>query len=283
MTTTTTRPDSSGQDSLRWDSTFPVLRLEGAGARSFLQGQTSADIQHEDVELIQSCWLTATGRLRALLEIQLDDSGANVLVLAGDADAVATGFDQVIFPADRVRLRDAGRQRRLQSLNRSEANQVMWLSADQPLPANWANRLAADPEELEHWRVEQGWPTGDGELNGDTNPFELGLADWVSLSKGCYLGQETMAKLASQAGVKQQLRCWSCTEKLETQQRLFHNEDRAGMVTSVLPKRVNQHWIGLALIRKQWLDELSLHGPDKQLVTISRPHGFQDPPHPDAR
>ena len=28
-----------------WDAMFPTLRLEGAGARGFLQGQTSADLQ----------------------------------------------------------------------------------------------------------------------------------------------------------------------------------------------------------------------------------------------
>ena len=27
-----------------------------------------------------------------------------------------------------------------------------------------------------------GWP-GSGELNGDTNPYELGLTSWVSFSK----------------------------------------------------------------------------------------------------
>ena len=43
----------------------------------------------------------------------------------------------------------------------------------------------------------QGISPGSAELTGDTNPFELGLADRVSLDKGCYLGQETMAKLAS--------------------------------------------------------------------------------------
>ena len=45
-----------------WDAAFPTLRLEGAGARGFLQGQTSADLQAAPTgALIQSCWPTATG------------------------------------------------------------------------------------------------------------------------------------------------------------------------------------------------------------------------------
>ena len=74
---------------LLWQGEFPLLRLEGAGARDFLQGQTSADLREiPQGELVQSCWLSATGRLRGLLELRLDATGADVLVLAGDADAI---------------------------------------------------------------------------------------------------------------------------------------------------------------------------------------------------
>ena len=50
---------------LLWQDDFPLLRLEGPGARDFLQGQTSADINAAVIgEPMQACWLTATGRLR---------------------------------------------------------------------------------------------------------------------------------------------------------------------------------------------------------------------------
>ena len=91
---------------LFWDAQVPWLRLNGSGARQFLQGQTSADLNAlQSGDLLQTCWLTATGRLRAVLELRFDAEGADVIVLAGEASAVHAGFDQVIFPADRVRLR----------------------------------------------------------------------------------------------------------------------------------------------------------------------------------
>ena len=37
------------------------------------------------------------------------------------------------------------------------------------------------------------------------NPLEAGLYHAVSLSKGCYVGQETLAKVHNKAAVKQQL------------------------------------------------------------------------------
>jgi len=270
-----------------WDDTFPLLRLEGSGARSFLHGQTSAELQQAaEGPLIRSCWLTATGRVQALLEIRLDGSGADVLVLAGDAGALAAGFDRVIFPADKVRLGATVQRRRLQRLTLvSDANgwndAVHWLEADQEAPA-WGTLPAATAAELETWRLEQGLPFGPGELNGETNPLELGLVDWLSLSKGCYLGQETVAKLAARGGCKQQLRRWQRLAPLpeqviETGTQLLHGEERAGVITSVLHH--NGSWTGLALVRRAALTATNLQlAGSGAVVQLSVPTGFREPP-----
>lgn len=261
-----------------WDSTFPLLRLNGGGARDFLQGQTTADLRSTpEGELQQSCWLTATGRLRALLELRLDPEGADVLVLAGDADALVAGFDQVIFPADRVRLGERRLQRRIQPLRTDTA--PIWILPDDSLPKAMKDSNALDPSAVERWRLQQGFPPGAGELGGDSNPFELGLAKCISLDKGCYLGQETMAKLAGKGGVKQQLRCWRSSTPLQTGDRLMANDERAGVVTSVLALP-DHEWSGLVLIRRQHLARNELQAPNGQTVAIKRPERFQDPPSP---
>ena len=275
-----TMPTPGPFDTLRWDASFPLLRLDGSGARDFLQGQTSADLNSAGETLIRSCWLNATGRLQALLEIHVDDAGADLLVLAGDGETVATGLDRVIFPADRVRLTKAGEQRRLQALRSNGA--VIWIGQDATLDADWKPLERADERQLEHWRLLQGWPSSPGELNGDTNPFELGLSPWVSLSKGCYLGQETMAKLASSGGVKQQLRCWSSDTALVSGDTLISGELRAGVVTSALEIEPRESWLGLALVRRQHLDANRLSGPQGQLLTLQIPSGFEAPPQPSA-
>ena len=260
-----------------WDASLSCLRLNGAGARDFLQGQTSADLNAAQPDtLLTSCWLTATGRLRALLEIRLDAQGADVLVLAGDAEAVRKGFDQVIFPADRVRLTSMHRQRRLQALKAD--GPVTWLDAEAPWPEPWRGLAPADDRMLELWRIQRGWPSGAGELNGDTNPFELGLSSWVSLSKGCYLGQETMAKLAGSGGVKQQLRCWRSTHEIQAGTVLRRNGERAGVITTSLQRPDDACWIGLALVRRQQLDAEHLATEDGRELTIGTPTGFTAPP-----
>ena len=100
-------------------------------------------------------------------------------------------------------------------------------------------------------------------FRSDHNPFELGLADRVSLTKGCYVGQETLARLATYDGVKQQLRRWwiSAAEaaSLTAEQLACGAElsdasgERAGRLSSAL-RLEDGRWIGLALVRRRWLD-----------------------------
>ena len=275
-------------DSLIWDATFPLLRLEGSGCAGFLHGQTSASVNGaSEGKLIPACWLNATGRVQALLEIRLDDAGADVLVLHGDADLVIRGFDRVIFPADRVRLGPKREQRRLQRLQQGQlpaTDAVLWLDDGAEPPTTWEAPTSSSAQVLEAWRMREGWPLSDAELNGDTTPFELGLAHWVKLDKGCYLGQETVAKLASRGGVKQQLRSWRSTTafeepRLKSGDRLSLMAERAGVITSAARDPQSGQWFGLALVRRQALDVEKLDaGTEAIPLNLQRPGGFCDPP-----
>jgi tRNA-modifying protein YgfZ len=62
-----------------------------------------------------------------------------------------------------------------------------------------------DENAWECLRIEQGRPKPDAELTEDYNPLEVGLWDTISFSKGCYIGQETIARLNTYKGVKQHL------------------------------------------------------------------------------
>ncbi len=48
---------------------------------------------------------------------------------------------------------------------------------------------------LEAWRVLSGVPAPGHELTEEANPLEVGLHEAVSFSKGCYVGQEVVARL----------------------------------------------------------------------------------------
>ncbi|NET57615.1 MAG: folate-binding protein YgfZ [Symploca sp. SIO2E6] len=68
-----------------------------------------------------------------------------------------------------------------------------------------AGAIPLDSQTWEQLRIEQGRPVPDLELTEDYNPLEAGLWQTISLEKGCYIGQETIARLNTYKGVKQRL------------------------------------------------------------------------------
>lgn len=104
----------------------------------------------------------------------------------------------------------------------------------------------------------------------------------MSLSKGCYLGQETLARLATYDGVKQQLRRWHLPagegNAPEPGAGLVQGEGaRAGQVTTVLALPEGG-WMGLALVRRAALAEPRLATAAGAWLTLSQPDGVQEPP-----
>jgi folate-binding protein YgfZ len=166
---------------------------------------------------------------------------------------------------------------------------VFWTEDEPSASDRFPASEAANATQLDRWRIGQGWPLSAGELDGTTNPFELGLSPWVHLNKGCYLGQETVAKLASKGEVKQQLRSWRAfSSELQgtVPQRgtvLRRQGERAGVITSALEiasaEGLPQEWIGLALVRRQALadPQLSLDN-DQGSIQLFKPQAFSEPP-----
>ena len=289
-----------------------LIRLDGPDTGRFLHGQTSSAIEGQQPgSWIPSCCTTATGRLRALAEVLVDRDGAWLLLRGADGTALWQALERVLFPADRVQLGPVTAVRWITPLGDGcdalpQVADGSWIAledgsgwllgrqlvllANAELPAWLADRAPLRAREQERWRIQQGVPAAPGEINDDTNPFEVGLADRVSLSKGCYVGQETLAKLATYDGVKQQLRrwFWRGTQGPGEPGTVLYgamtgeesSSQRAGLITSSLALE-DGLWIGLALVRRQSLQQTCLRAgpdPDSALLELSRPPACVDPP-----
>jgi folate-binding protein YgfZ len=64
----------------------------------------------------------------------------------------------------------------------------------------------ADEATLETLRIEAGWPGAGRELTEHWNPLEADLQWAVSFTKGCYTGQEVVARLTTYKKVQRTLR-----------------------------------------------------------------------------
>jgi tRNA-modifying protein YgfZ len=99
----------------------------------------------------------------------------------------------------------------------------------------------------EQLRIQQGRPVPENELTEDYNPLEVGLWQTISLTKGCYIGQETIARLNTYKGVKQQLWGVRLQAPVEPGTAIKIGEEKVGTLTSFT--ETDQGPIGLAYIR----------------------------------
>ncbi|MGL4621128.1 CAF17-like 4Fe-4S cluster assembly/insertion protein YgfZ [Chroococcidiopsis sp.] len=84
----------------------------------------------------------------------------------------------------------------------------------------------------ERLRIEQGRPVPDKELTEDYNPLEAGLWQTISFNKGCYIGQETIARLNTYKGVKQHLWGIRLNAPAEPGSIITVGEEKVGILTS---------------------------------------------------
>ncbi|MDJ0800383.1 MAG: folate-binding protein [Calothrix sp. MO_167.B12] len=96
-------------------------------------------------------------------------------------------------------------------------------------------------------RILQGRPMPDLELTDDYNPLEVGLWQTISFDKGCYIGQETIARLNTYKGVKQYLWGIRLTAPVEPGTLITIGEEKVGKLTSYTPT-VDGHF-GLGYVR----------------------------------
>lgn len=99
----------------------------------------------------------------------------------------------------------------------------------------------------EQLRIRQGRPAPDLELTEDYNPLEAGLWQTISFEKGCYIGQETIARLNTYKGVKQQLWGLRLSAPTEPGTTVTAGEDKVGTLTSYA--ETSEGSFGLAYIR----------------------------------
>ncbi|MHC0061402.1 CAF17-like 4Fe-4S cluster assembly/insertion protein YgfZ [Nostoc sp. UIC 10890] len=96
-------------------------------------------------------------------------------------------------------------------------------------------------------RILQGRPAPDSELTDDYNPLEVGLWQTISFNKGCYIGQETIARLNTYKGVKQHLLGIRLSAPAEIGSAIAVGDEKVGKLTSYT--QTADGYFGLGYIR----------------------------------
>ncbi len=248
-----------------WLEEFESFFVEGKDSKRFLNGITTNNM-NLDVPFIQACWLNPKGILRSLLEIHTYKDKLLLVNIEGNIREIKDFFGNMIFPTDNISLSDNFPIFRLQELDKYQSwrkfEPKIFINKD-PKKYCLDNQIELlKSSDLEMWKIWQAIPRLDSEINGENNPLELGLYDLVDFNKGCYLGQETMARLKRISSLKQEIRVWSSSflnENFElNDKKIYLNENKeimTGTITNFLSLS-SKKVIGLAMIKKNYLNQL---------------------------
>jgi tRNA-modifying protein YgfZ len=264
------------------------LALTGADAKEFLAGQVTNDVV--GLRAGEGCYaalLTPKGRM--LGDLRVLDTG-DELLLDMDRGALQAIFDVIrrATIGFAVEMHKRTLQRGLLSLAGPRAREIAG-AADLPATEH-AHRVAtiggaevrviatdvgvdvltlaedtetvrdallaagAEPVSeatLDVLRVETGRPRWGAELDETVIPQEAGLNDRaVSFTKGCYVGQETVARLHWKGKPNRHLRGLRLSAPVPAGAALFLGEREVGRLTSVADSPAHGP-IGLALVRRE--------------------------------
>lgn len=266
------------------------LILSGADRVRFLNGMTTCDVRNlEDGQGAYGFLTTAQGRILSDLFVSADGDRLDLELPSGLAPVVAEHFGRYIV-ADRVEIsqpsggvrvdlagptatvRVAGRPSievgegtlpLVETGRYGAAGFSAWIEVDElaGLLGRAADERGKDLPTLvgyEAWetvRVEAGRPRFGQDFDAENLPQETGFDDAVSYAKGCYLGQEIVARIHYRGQVPRGPR----SLRLDSESRpplatpIRYDGHEVGRLSSVVRSPAHGSVLGLALLhRRAW-------------------------------
>jgi tRNA-modifying protein YgfZ len=269
-------------------SGFGLLIVGGAEAADYLQGQLTNDV--EAIEAgggAYAALLDRKGHMQADMRVLRPDEGPELwLLLEPEGLAAASRHLQMYKIGREVEVRDAGGERSLLSLIGPRSAEI---AGSAPLPENACQAvtvggaeclavgtpagidlvvpadererardalLAAGAAEVsaeaaEILRIEAGRARFGAEMGTETMPAEAGIVEQaVSFTKGCYIGQETVARLHYKGRPNRHLRGLRFSAPARRGEALRLGEKEVGTVGSAAVSPALGP-IGLAIVRRE--------------------------------
>lgn len=217
-----------------------TLLFAGPDAAAFAHAQFSSNVNLLDVGQWQfSAWLDAKGRVRALFHLaRLDQQRYLVLLRGGSASAIAAALSRFIFrsrlelTALPVRALTTGAAQAMHAV--SEHDGVISLGC-----GAHSLDIVTTPASDAAWRLMQmreGWPWLAPSSLDAMLPAALSLQRLhaVVVDKGCYPGQEIVARLHFRGGHKRHLHRGRLSQPMTAGETLRRDGQEVGSVLDVV-------------------------------------------------
>jgi folate-binding protein YgfZ len=256
------------------------LALTGAGAKEFLQGQVTNDV--ESLTPGTGCYaafLTPKGKM--LGDLRLLDTGDELLLdcersalqeLFNMIRRFSIGFDVQLHKrtlecgllsvigtdvvdgvpdVEHAHIRTSINDLSVRAIRTDVGVDLLCDAGDVDALKVALGLPELSEEQVELVRVEHGRPRYGVDLDETVIPQEAGLNERaVSFTKGCYVGQETVARLYYRGKPNRQLRGLRLSDTVDAGAPLIFGDREVGQITSVACSPTFGS-IGLALVRRE--------------------------------
>jgi folate-binding protein YgfZ len=261
--------------------TREVVWVDGADAIAFVDGQVSQDVAAmQPGDVARSFLLEPRGKLLALMWVLRDEGRVGLAVDAGRGEPAAEALRRFRFRVD-AEIRTPPTPV-VELWGRGAASVLV--EAGIPTPQGWVDddgvavaRLGGDPPRYAiagadpsalvdagalpvgslaatAVRIEMGEPVMGIDVDESTIPHESGLvAESVSFTKGCFVGQELVARIDSRGHVNRHLRGVVISENVipPVGAELVSGDRVVGALTSVGESLTVRAPIGLGMVRRE--------------------------------
>ncbi|HYO25956.1 MAG TPA: glycine cleavage T C-terminal barrel domain-containing protein, partial [Lacipirellulaceae bacterium] len=251
---------------------WSTVRVAGRDRLAFLHNMCTNDVRtlppHSQCEAF---FTDVKGKIVGHVFILVDASDV-LLVTPGGALALIAHLDRYIIRED-VQLADASAEIAWQIdvaatapraaapaefVGRTESGAVVAPCLPLGPGATWrgldpgATAATAHGEAVWHaLRIEAGWPLFGRDFDGSHLPQEVNRdAQAISFRKGCYLGQETIARIDALGHVNKRLATVRLSAKPHPEGQLRAGETPVGRITSATWSPRLGAWLALAMIRR---------------------------------
>jgi folate-binding protein YgfZ len=251
------------------------LRVTGADAAEFLQGQFTNDLRPvQGGSPVYGLWLDHKGKVLADSFIGQGPATGEFWIasLTSPGAAIRKRLEDYVI-ADDVVVEEGPEENAVALVGEGVG---AWLAAE-PRPGvffrgrraqeeNWewifpaaagaavsaalAGAREEDAATLERRRIRDGIPSVPADIGGSDLPNEGGMeAAAISYTKGCYLGQEVMARLKLKGRIRRRIRRVSGPGPIPTlPAALWQGETKVGELRTTAADEAGTGWVGLALL-----------------------------------
>ena len=224
--------------------------VEGADAHGWLNDLLSVELGGIAAgESRRSLLLTPTGRIRAAVTITPFGGGYLLIQDPTQPSRIDGLLDPYVLSSD-VRLVDRSKELRLFALpgeggapSASGAYSPSVLGPGTDVLADAAaagipmieGRVEVGPDEVETWRVRRGVARFGVDLTPEALPQEVELGEVIAYGKGCFLGQEAVARVRNLGHPPFVLLAADAEGRVAAGDSVLADDREAGIITSAAP------------------------------------------------